>query len=66
MIAKITNGKKPSMGIDWRTSRSGIITVSALRFRAAMMPTARLKRMLKTSASIILLHEKRRSMDGGE
>jgi hypothetical protein len=56
-IAKITNGKNPRMGMDWSTSRSGMMTVSARWFRAAMMPTVRLKRMLKTSAIIILLQE---------
>ena len=39
-----------------------MITVSALRLRAATIPTARLNRMLRQRATIILLHEKRRSM----
>jgi len=56
-MPKMTIGKKPRMGIDWRTSRRGIMTVSALWLRAAIMPTARLNRMLKKSATIILLHE---------
>ena len=46
-MPKMTMGKKPSIGIDCRTSSRGMMTVSALWLRAAVMPTARLKRMLK-------------------
>jgi hypothetical protein len=34
-----------------------MMTASALLLRAAVIPTARLKRMLKMSATIILLQE---------
>lgn len=45
------------MGIDWKMSRSGSITASALLLLAAHIPTASAKSMLSPKARIILIQE---------
>ena len=62
IMPSMTIGKKPKMGIDWRTSSNGISIDSAFRFLAATIPTARLNMMLIANAISILIQESIRSI----
>src|SRR2546426_11255636 len=55
---KRTAGKNARIGTDWRTSRSGSITVAAFRFVAAVVPYAIANTSAIRYAAIIRVREK--------